>query len=328
MLSVTIELQKKCSHCNKTKDIKYFFQEKLTNTIEEMKTCNPCRNSDGKLPLAKNPFSNNEKAKYWDYKKNGFVRPEHVNQGSDVKRWFICCHSVSISPSNISGNNRWCSYCANPPRSLCDDSDCEQCKNKSFAVVRASQYWSKKNSCTPRQVFKGSGNVHIFDCPFCNKEYRGRIVDVTNGRWCTCRLNKTEALVGKLLKETYIEVEGQYNRMDWMIFKMIYVEVDGKQHFDDIPEWESFHEKNMAKDIEKMLKAKEEGKYVIRIDQRMIWKNKNEWDKKLLTLINVILFSRPQEKFYYIANHNLYDIRYIPLISQLSEKEGVDYILV
>jgi very-short-patch-repair endonuclease len=69
---------------------------------------------------------------------------------------------------------------------LCNDNKCNICLNKSFACHEKMQYWSLKNSLKPRQVFKGSNNIFIFDCNSCNHEFSSKLCKISGESiWCS-----------------------------------------------------------------------------------------------------------------------------------------------
>jgi very-short-patch-repair endonuclease len=70
-------------------------------------------------------------------------------------------------------------------RKLCDNENCDECFNKSFASHEKSIYWNKKNTIKPRQVFKGSSNVYYFNCDKCNHIISLRIDNIVYlNNWC------------------------------------------------------------------------------------------------------------------------------------------------
>lgn len=101
-------------------------------------------------------FANCSKSIYWSSLNN--VKPNEVSYGTDKKYLFDCeCgHIFSISPNSITSGNKWCGFCSNPPKKLCDNKDCKKCLEKSFASHPKSAFWSNLNNLMPRQIFKSS----------------------------------------------------------------------------------------------------------------------------------------------------------------------------
>jgi len=154
-----------------------------------------------------NSFASHEKSKYWS-EKNGNIKPRQVFKFSHTKYLFDCeCgHQFESALSNIA-KNRWCPYCANPPKQLCDKVDCQTCFNKSFASHEKSEYWSDKNGYVkPRQVFNGSSNKYWFNCD-CGHEFESALDHITGKRttWCLYCSNPPKQLCEKEECETCFE---------------------------------------------------------------------------------------------------------------------------
>ena len=77
----------------------------------------------------------------------------------------------------------WCPYCSSPPKLLCNNDDCSQCFEKSFASHDKAKYWSSKNELKQRQVFKSSSNKYLFNCE-CGHEISITTGNVNSGFWC------------------------------------------------------------------------------------------------------------------------------------------------
>ena len=73
-----------------------------------------------------------------------------------------CGHNFESSLNNITGNERWCPYCAS--QKLCEKKDCQSCHEKSFVSHEKSKYWSSKNTIKPRNITKSSGKSYYFNC--------------------------------------------------------------------------------------------------------------------------------------------------------------------
>lgn len=154
-------------------------------------SCKLCNNNNCNYCFNKS-FASCEKALYWSNKNK--IKPREVFKKSHEKYMFdcnICNHEFENTCRDIS-NGRWCSYCSNPPKQLCDKNDCNYCFNKSFASHEKAIFWSNKNNKNPRQVFKFSTEKYIFDCNKCNHEFIMRIECITiNNYWCSyCGLKK------------------------------------------------------------------------------------------------------------------------------------------
>ena len=129
-------------------------------------------------------FASHEKADYWS-KKNKSL-PRQVFKSSHEKFYFncnICKHEFSTHLSSIT-KGTWCPYCCNPSIKLCEDKDCIQCFEKSFASSDKSKYWSDKNNLQPIQIFKSSGNKYWFNCKNCNHEFDMMLSNISKDNWC------------------------------------------------------------------------------------------------------------------------------------------------
>jgi hypothetical protein len=70
---------------------------------------------------------------------------------------------------------------------LCDNENCIDCFNKSFASHEKSKYWSKENKLLkPRDVFKGTHILCKFDCPSCPHTFEMSPGNITGQKdtWC------------------------------------------------------------------------------------------------------------------------------------------------
>ena len=259
-----------------------------------------CDNDDCQM-CYDNSFASHEKAKYWSYTKNGDLTPRQVFKGSSKKYAFncdICKHWFKSDLSTISGDREhWCPFCAH--QKLCDDEKCAMCYENSFASCKKAIYWSIKNKDNPRMCFKRSSNKkRIFDCPHCSKEYVSVLNNVHLGAWCSCLTNKTEAKLFDFLSSIYnFHIEKQ-KRFEWCKDKRglpfdfcieeykLLIELDGRQHFEQVKNWESPNE-TRERDIYKMDCANGEGYSIIRIFQKDVWKDKNNWKIKLQDAIRM-----------------------------------------
>lgn len=78
--------------------------------------------------------------------------------------------SQSFGHLKTSGN-RWCPFCPNPPKKLCENKECKSCEQKSFASHPMVRLWSPKNRVGPRQVFLKSNLQYKFDCDKCGHSF-------------------------------------------------------------------------------------------------------------------------------------------------------------
>ena len=139
------------------------------------------------IPFEKS-FASCEKAKFWSDRNQ--LKPTEVFKSSGKKYWFDCSscnHSFDIALHHVSTGS-WCNYCSN--KKLCESNDCVICFNKSFASNEKTIYWSDKNKCQPRNVFKSSNKKYCFDCEKCNHSFDITLNDIASGYWCAYCGNK------------------------------------------------------------------------------------------------------------------------------------------
>lgn len=136
-----------------------------------------------KIPFERS-FASSPKAKFWS-SKNGDIKPENVRIRSSKQFWFKCencVHNIYISPDKIAGGN-WCQYCCVPAQKLCDDEECKQCFDKSFASNEKAQYWGDLNELKPNQVLKNSNKKYWFNCP-CGHNFNSVLGSINKGSFC------------------------------------------------------------------------------------------------------------------------------------------------
>lgn len=139
-------------------------------------TCQMCFNRS---------FASNPRSVYWSVKND---KPAiSCFRASDKEYLFVCnvCnHEFSKALSSISSSNKWCPHCGG--QRLCNDDACIICYDKSFAATDKSRFWSQKNVMTPRQCFRSTATVCIFDCNICGHEFSASLNTITNNdSWCS-----------------------------------------------------------------------------------------------------------------------------------------------
>jgi len=197
--------------------------------------------------------------------------------------------------------------CTEKSRQLCDDIECKVCYEKSFQSCEKSKYWSAENKDSPREILKFSHKKFKFNCPDCNDIYISSLGSISaSNTWCGCTLNKTETKLHNYLKLTYntqIEKQKKFEfckKINLLPFdyylpeKNIIIELDGKQHFYPVWNWNS-PEKTQENDKYKMKCANEQGYSVIRLLQDDVFFDKNNWKNKLDNAIKI--YDDPQNIF-------------------------------
>jgi hypothetical protein len=267
-------------------------------------------------------FACHNKAQYWSDKND--KEPREVFKSANKKYIFDCgCGHEFISQlCHITNSNNWCPYCSNPSKQLCDNNDCKQCYEKSFASnIDKVQYWSYKNDKEPREVFKSANKKYIFDCENTHN-FESLLSDITNGTWCPKCKNKTEGKIFDYLKINYDNVKFQ-PKFDWcknintnrrlpydILITLtsvnkelqpiqILLEIDGRQHFELVPHFHRNGEEDFKKgritDNFKMKQALENNMFIIRICQRYAYNDNNNWQESLDKAIKLISQGTPIE---------------------------------
>ena len=302
-----------CDICN------HEFEIKISNIASKNNWCNYCsnkylcNNKDCKICFEKS-FASHEKSKYWSIK--NVENPRQVFKGSQYKYLFncnICNHEFDKDIGSIN-NDGWCPYCVN--KKLCDNLECNICLEKSFATHEKSIYWSNKNELKPRQVFKFSSKICIFNCDICNNDYSAVLYSILNGSWCSCTKNKTEKILYDKFKDLY-NITIQFKK-EWCKIKNklpfdfcieeynIIIEIDGRQHFEQVENWDNPEYTN-NRDKFKMKCANENNYSVIRILQQDIWRNKFNWIDEIKQSIQKIIDDKIIQNIF-ICKNNEYDI--------------------
>lgn len=269
-----------------------------------------CENIKCKTCFEKSCASNKILMKKWD---ENDVNPRNIFLNSSIMiNWKcnLCKHIHIQSPNNKFGKNSGCPYCSNSR--LCDEINCQECFNKSCASIRElCEIWDKKNNLTPRDVFIKSGLIINWNCKNCNKEYKQKPIEKFYGYGCSICKNKTEKKVIQFLNSKNINIKSQFKllndtkRYDILCidYNMI-LEIDGRQHFENVHLFKSTAKENQKNDINKMIKAMEQGYSFVRICQEDIWNNKIDWQNIIID--NLKIRNKPTV-LYFSSIETLYD---------------------
>ena len=269
-----------------------------------------CNDDDCKICFDKS-FKANPKSKYWNFELNNNLNPRNIFKSSDKKYYFncnICKHSFSSNLANIN-NGKWCPYCCNPSKKLCNDDNCSHCFSKSFASHEKASFWNyeKNNNINPRNVSKGSEKKYYFNCNICKNTFNTSLSSINNmGSFCPICKNKTEKIVYEFLLENNFKIikEAKFNwckneetdknfRFDFVIESLkLIIEVDGIQHFKEVKHFKNDLKKNQERDKYKMKQATKNNYSIIRIIQEDIYYNKYDWKKELL--VNIKKYDNPE----------------------------------
>ena len=130
-------------------------------------------------------FDSNESSLWWSDKNE--KTPRDYTLRSAVKCLFICIcgHMFQSTIYNMSlVERKGCPYCIQ--KVLCEDINCELCREKSYESEKGSEYWSANNLLTPRQILKNSMIQYKYDCNECGQEFMAAPKSVIKNFWCSC----------------------------------------------------------------------------------------------------------------------------------------------
>jgi very-short-patch-repair endonuclease len=301
-------------------DCGHDFESSLLNINKGNSWCGYCSNPPKKLCDCNNcynkSFASHPKSLCWSNKNN--IAPNKIFKCADRKKFIFNCdkcpHTFEMNLKDITSKEHWCSYCSH--QKLCQDKNCAMCLDNSFASVERSKYLNDK-TINPRTLFKSTNKKFNFDCDVCNRIFPCQLADITRGVWCPFCINKTEKILFDKLVEKYDCLKRQY-KVDWckniknlpfdfvIEERKIIIELDGKQHFEQIGKWQS-PEKNREIDIYKMKCANENGFSVIRILQKDVYNNKYNWLDELVNNIEKITNENVVQNIYMCKNNEYKD---------------------
>ena len=147
-------------------------------------------------------------------------------------------------------------------------------------------------------IYSRAINHGIIICKTCNNEFSQSANNHLRGKGCPFCKNKTESIFIETLKILYPKIEYQFKK-DWCKSKRplpfdflleqlnIIIELDGRQHFRQVLNWESPEEQN-KRDLYKMKCANQNGYSMIRILQEDVFYNKYDWLTELKESIEKI----------------------------------------
>ena len=285
-----------CNICN------HEFERSL-NSISQSSWCPYCSHNilcnDNNCKFCfENSFASHEKSKYWSNKNK--LKPRELFLNNNDKFIFNCNCGHEIEKTLGSIKNTWCPYCSNPPLKLCDDINCSNCYNNSFASHEKAKFWSNTNKILPRNIFKHTASKYLFNCNKCKKEFPKTISSITGGKngWCPHCVNKSEGKLFTQLQTVYSSLIIQFKqewckRITYLPFDFcipeykIIIELDGIQHFKQVSNWSS-PEEQFDNDKYKEKCANDNEYSIIRLLQEDVYYDKYDWFKELCDAIEDI----------------------------------------
>lgn len=129
----------------------------------------------------------------------------------------------------------------------------------------------------------------------CNNEFETSLNVIISNHWCPFCKNKTELKLFEWLKQRFkIQIQVKFDwcknirklPFDFLLqeYKVI-IELDGRQHFEQVSNWQT-PKKTQENDNFKNKLALENGYRMIRICQRIVFNDQEDWENQLINAIN------------------------------------------
>lgn len=115
---------------------------------------------------------------YWNYEKNGIIKPEQISHASVKQFWLKCSlgHEWQMDAHKFS---------TSPKCPFCSDFRTWTGFNDLFTTnPELKDYWSNNNVLNPLELRKGCNFVALWICSKCGYEYEMKISEKTRGRGC------------------------------------------------------------------------------------------------------------------------------------------------
>lgn len=222
--------------------------------------------------------------------KNGELKASDIMYGSSTPVWWLCArtcpegcvHEYLASTYNRCGPQRQnCPFCCNQ----------QLCKHTSIAYtypeISAEWHPTRNGDDLPSQYSKGSNYKAWWQCRTDSSHVWQAVIRnrCTNGSGCPDCKRKTQRIMGTYLRSLFESVVSEDKTivpekfMDFVIHELqLIIELDGLQHFRDIPYWRSVCSVVQDNDVYKMKHAVSRGYRVIRISQQDVFDNPTpEW---------------------------------------------------
>jgi len=192
-------------------------------------------------------------------------------------------------------------------------SRCSKCGGSEVLKYDFVKNYFKEQDCELLETEYTNANTKMKYICKCGNESSIRFCTFQNGHRCNKCKNKTERIVADFFQEEYTNIIYQA-KFDWckgkrkLSFDFLLddlrtiIEVDGKQHFEQVSNWKS-PEETQKSDIYKMKCALEHEYKIIRICQNDVLHNTIDWKHLLKSAIN----DKTNPVIYISKNLNLYD---------------------
>ena len=138
-----------------------------------------------------------------------------------------------------------------------------------------------KIKCPDHGEFLQSSGHHLYGhgCPLCKNKTEGKLYMFLKSKLPEHSIEQQKKYDWCKNPET-----GWYLRFDFVVYENIIIELDGDQHIKQVRNWKC-PEEQQERDMYKMEQAINNGKHVIRILQRDVWNDRNDWEEKLIQAI-------------------------------------------
>ena len=202
----------------------------------------------------------------WDTLKNNNMKPRQTAKNSNKKCWFNCdrCnHSFDTRLGDVVCNNNWCPYCKNKTELKLYNWFTENLQKR---LLRNIPDNCKSIELKVKREYKPK---------WCSTEYYDSNKKLKKGRY--------QYRYDFLL--TFILIDNNNEKLECKVI----VELDGRQHFEQVSNWES-PLLQQIRDKYKEFKARKHGIALIRCFQKDVYYNRNNWDQNLIKDIRSTFF--------------------------------------
>ncbi len=208
-----------------------------------------------------------------------------------ILRIFVNVSHMRCPECNHGLSGKCCEYCKKKRRiAPCSDDDCVFCReNTLFTFKKACTEWHISNDVSPRMIWKNSSKIVKLKCQDCGILYERAAYRITKHGCALCS-NKSERKLydfltqfGGIKYQVNFEWSKKY-RYDFQLDNLCLVELDGPQHFCPIKTWKTGFDVYES-DIEKEQLATTNGWSIIRILQKDVYDDNDEWKQYLKTSI-------------------------------------------
>jgi very-short-patch-repair endonuclease/predicted SPOUT superfamily RNA methylase MTH1 len=214
------------------------------------------------------------------------------------------CDLISTEYINANTKMKYLCKCGNESKitfsSFQKGSKCMKCSGNEKLTYEYVYNYFKENNCELLDTeYINTITKMRYICE-CKNETFTTFNNFQQGHKCNFCKNKTQAKLFNWLKQYFpnhiienekkfkwTKTDKSYLRYDFYIKKLnVLIELDGKQHFEQVSNWASPEEQQKKDNLKNNL-ANENGYKIIRICQQIVWNDKEDWEKQLKNAINL-----------------------------------------